>query len=45
MKFLPVVPYVWVGSALGARRNVKGYVPGPLGPVNEPFSHVFYGGQ
>ena len=45
MKFLPVVPYVWVGSALGARSNVKGYVAGPLGPVNEPFAHVFYGGQ
>jgi peptide/nickel transport system substrate-binding protein len=45
MKFLPVVPYVWVGSALGVRSNVKGYVPGPIGPVNEPFAHVFYGGS
>jgi peptide/nickel transport system substrate-binding protein len=45
MKYLPVVPYVWVGSAVGARSNVRGYVPGPIGPVNEPFSHVFYGGS
>lgn len=45
MQYLPVVPYVWVGSAVGARSNVKGYVPGPIGPVNEPFAHVFYGGS
>ena len=43
MKFLPVVPYVWVGSGVAFDKNVKGYVPGPIGPVNEPFSLVHYG--
>jgi peptide/nickel transport system substrate-binding protein len=43
MKFLPVVPYVWVGSGIALDKNVKGYVPGPIGPVNEPFSLVHYG--
>lgn len=44
MKFLPVVPYVWVGSALATARTVKGVVPSPNGPINEPFAHVYYGG-
>ena len=43
MKFLPVVPYVWASSAVAVKSNVKGYVPGPIGPVNEPFSHVSVG--
>jgi peptide/nickel transport system substrate-binding protein len=43
MKYLPVVPYVWASSAVALDRNVKGYVPGPIGPVNEPFSHVYTG--
>jgi peptide/nickel transport system substrate-binding protein len=40
MKFLPVVPYVWASSALAVKSNVKGYIPGPIGPVNEPFARV-----
>jgi len=40
MKFLPVVPYVWASSALAVKSNVTGYIPGPIGPVNEPFAHV-----
>jgi peptide/nickel transport system substrate-binding protein len=44
MQSLPMVPYVWAGSSLALRRNVNGYIPGPIGPVNEPFSRIFYGG-
>jgi peptide/nickel transport system substrate-binding protein len=43
MKYLPVVPYIWAGSALGFDKNVLGYAPGPIGPVNEPFSLVSFG--
>ena len=43
MKFLPVVPYVWASSAVAVDKNVKGYVPGPIGPVNEPFANVSIG--
>jgi peptide/nickel transport system substrate-binding protein len=43
MKFLPVIPYVWAGSAVAVDKNVKGYVPGPIGPVNEPFANVSVG--
>jgi peptide/nickel transport system substrate-binding protein len=43
MKFLPVVPYVWASSAVAVKSNVKGYVPGPIGPVNEPFANVSIG--
>jgi peptide/nickel transport system substrate-binding protein len=43
MKFLPVVPYVWASSAVAVKSNVKGYVPGPIGPVNEPFANVTVG--
>ena len=44
MKFLPVIPYVWASSAVAVDANVKGYVPGPIGPVNEPFSNISIGG-
>ena len=44
MKFLPVVPYVWVSSAVALDKNVQGYVTGPIGPVNEPFAHVSISG-
>jgi peptide/nickel transport system substrate-binding protein len=41
MRLLPVVPYVWASSgALGFQKNVVGYKPAPIGPVNEPFSIV-----
>jgi peptide/nickel transport system substrate-binding protein len=43
MKYMPVVPYVWAGSGVALDSNVKGYVPGPIGPVNEPFSLVSIG--
>ena len=43
MKFLPVVPYVWASSAVALDANVKGYVQGPIGPVNEPFANVSIG--
>jgi peptide/nickel transport system substrate-binding protein len=45
MKFLPVVPYVWAGSAVAVRKNVVGYITDPIGPVNEPFSLVSVGGS
>ena len=40
MKFLPVVPYVWASSAVAVKSNVKGYITGPIGPVNESFARV-----
>jgi peptide/nickel transport system substrate-binding protein len=43
MKFLPVIPYVWAGSGIAFDKNVKGFVPGPIGPVNEPFANLYYG--
>jgi peptide/nickel transport system substrate-binding protein len=43
MKFLPVVPYVWAASAVALDKNVNGYAPGPIGPVNEPFANVSIG--
>jgi peptide/nickel transport system substrate-binding protein len=43
MKLLPVVPYVWAASAVAVDKNVKGYVPGPIGPMNEPFANISIG--
>jgi len=43
MKFLPVIPYVWAGSAVAFDANVKGFVPAPTGTVNERFSRVTIG--
>jgi len=43
MKFLPVIPYVWSSSAVALKSNVKGYIPGPIGPVNEPFAALSIG--
>ena len=42
MKFLPMVPYAWGSSALALNKNVQGYVPGPIGPVNEPWADLSY---
>ena len=42
MKFLPMVPYAWGSSALALDKNVQGYVPGPIGPVNEPWADLHY---
>jgi peptide/nickel transport system substrate-binding protein len=41
-KFLPVIPYVWAGSAVAFAKNVLGFVPGPIGPVNEPFANLHF---
>ena len=30
-------------SAVAVKSNVKGYVPGPIGPVNEPFANITIG--
>jgi len=43
MKYLPVVPYVWAGSAVALQKKVNGYRVGPIGPTNEPFSLVSIG--
>jgi peptide/nickel transport system substrate-binding protein len=43
MKFLPVIPYVWAGSDVAVKSNVKGYVTDSIGPVNEPFANVSIG--
>jgi peptide/nickel transport system substrate-binding protein len=43
MKFLPVIPYVWAGSDVAVKSNVKGYITDSIGPVNEPFSNVSIG--
>ena len=41
MRLVPVAPYVWASAgSLAFRKNVKGYKPGPIGPVNEPYSIV-----
>jgi peptide/nickel transport system substrate-binding protein len=40
---VPAVPYVHTKPALGFQRNVKGYVPSPVG--TEPFANVSFGGQ
>jgi peptide/nickel transport system substrate-binding protein len=42
MKYLPMVPYAWGSSALALDKNVEGYVPGPIGPVNEPWANLHY---
>ena len=43
MKFLPVIPYVWAGSDVAVKSNVKGYITDSIGPVNEPFANVSIG--
>jgi peptide/nickel transport system substrate-binding protein len=43
MKFLPVIPYVWAGSAIALDKSVKGYVVGPIGPTNEPYARLTIG--
>jgi peptide/nickel transport system substrate-binding protein len=44
MNFLPVIPYVWAGSAIALNKNVKGYVVGPIGPTNEPYARLTISG-
>jgi peptide/nickel transport system substrate-binding protein len=43
MKFLPVIPYVWAGSDVAVKSNVKGYITDSIGPVNEPFANLSIG--
>jgi len=40
MKYLPMVPVAWGSSALALDSNIKGYVPGPIGPINEPWAKL-----
>ena len=42
MKYLPMVPYAWGSSALALDKNIKGYVPGPIGPINEPWANLHF---
>jgi hypothetical protein len=44
MKFLPMVPYVWASGAVAYSSTVRGFVPSPIGPVNEPFAALSYSG-
>jgi len=43
MKFLPVVPYVWASGAIAMDANIKGFVPSPVGTVNEHMSALSFG--
>ena len=38
MKQLPVIPYVWAAGAIVFDSSVKGFVPSPVGTVNEPMA-------
>ena len=43
MKFLPVIPYVWAAGAVAIDSNIKGFVPSPVGTVNESMATLSYG--
>jgi len=43
MKLLPVIPYVWAAGAIVFDSSVKGFVPSPVGTVNEPMSSLSFG--
>jgi peptide/nickel transport system substrate-binding protein len=43
MKLLPVVPYVWAAGAIALDSNIKGFVPSPIGTVNESMAALSYG--
>ena len=43
MKQLPVIPYVWAAGAIVFDSSVKGFVPSPVGTVNEPMSSLSFG--
>ena len=43
MKFLPVVPYVWAAGAIAMDSNIKGFVPSPVGTVNESMATLSFG--
>ena len=43
MKQLPVIPYVWAAGAIVFDSSVKGFVPSPVGTVNEPMASLSFG--
>ncbi len=43
MKFLPVIPYVWAAGAIAIDSNIKGFVPSPVGTVNEAMASLSFG--
>jgi peptide/nickel transport system substrate-binding protein len=43
MKLLPMVPYVWAAGAIALDSNIKGFVPSPIGTVNESMAALSYG--
>jgi len=43
MKLLPVVPYVWAAGAVALDSNIKGFVPSPVGTVNESMAALSFG--
>jgi peptide/nickel transport system substrate-binding protein len=43
MKLLPMVPYVWAAGAIALDNNIKGFVPSPIGTVNESMATLSYG--
>lgn len=43
MKLLPVVPYVWAAGAIAIDSNIKGFVPSPVGTVNESMAALSFG--
>lgn len=43
MKFLPVIPYVWAAGAIALDSNIKGFLPSPVGTVNESMASLSFG--
>ena len=43
MKFLPVIPYVWAAGAIAIDSNIKGFLPSPVGTVNESMASLSFG--
>ncbi|MGZ4419180.1 MAG: ABC transporter substrate-binding protein [Gaiellaceae bacterium] len=43
MKTLPVIPYVWASGAIVLDSNIKGFVPSPIGTVNESMAALSFG--
>ena len=43
MKLLPVIPYVWAAGAIVFDSSIKGFVPSPVGTVNEPMACLSFG--
>ena len=43
MKLLPVIPYVWAAGAIAMDSKIKGFVPSPVGSVNESMATLSFG--